>query len=284
MEFREIKIEDKELFDRYFKDYPQNISELTFTNLFCWRESKKHEFAIFEGHLLITFKKRGKRVFYLPIGENPSRIIDSILSNDKTAVFGRVEKDVAMSLKDRYNIIEQKDMHDYVYDVKELVELKGTKFMEKRNFIKQMMKRDPQVCRLKRETVKEFMNLSVEWCNIRECHIGSDIHNEFVAIKELLENFEVLGVTGTCVHVEGKIAGFAIGERLNDSTFVEHFEKGDSNFKGIYQFTLHEFCKIIPEGCTFLNREQDLCIEGLRKAKNSYNPVNMTHKYKITSK
>ena len=133
-------------------------------------------------------------------------------------------------------------------------------------------------------SMREFMRLSEEWCDIRGCSPGSDFHNEFVAIKELLHNFRRLDVEGTCVHIEKKIVGFAIGERLNDDTYVEHFEKGDINYKGVYQFVFNEFSKRIPERFKFINREQDLGVEGLRKAKESYSPVKMIEKFSISAK
>lgn len=284
MDSREIRLEDKKLFDGYFKEYPQNISEMTFTNLFCWRHSKRHEFAIYEGHLIVSFMNHGKRHFYQPIGENPARIISSMIKKDKDIVFERVEKDIATSLKENFNISEQKDMDDYVYLKEDLIELKGTKFMSKRNFIKQFSKNNPEVLPLSKSTVDRFRDLHAEWCNMRDCKPGSSLHDEFIAIQELLDNFEVLDVSGICVFVGGKIEAFALGERLNDITFVEHFEKADTRLNGSYQFLLNEFARSIPKDFRFMNREQDLGIEGLKKAKLSYNPVRMIEKYKISDR
>jgi len=83
------------------------------------------------------------------------------------------------------------------------------------------------------------------------------------------------------ITVDGNVAAFAIGEKLNENTYVDHFERADTKFPGIYQFLLHEFVKHIPKEFKFVNREQDLGIEGLRKAKTDLGPIHMIEKYLI---
>ena len=96
-----------------------------------------------------------------------------------------------------------------------------------------------------------------------------------------LRHFDALTLYGTGVFAGGVLVAFAIGEPLNPSTFVEHFEKGMPGYPGVYQFLLQAFAQSIPDAFPFLNREQDLGIDGLRRAKESWHPAQLVEKYKV---
>lgn len=278
MEFKPVTIEDKQIFDKYLKKYQTKVSEITFTNIFCWRHFRKYEFCIFEDHLIIKYQDNGEELFYQPIGEKPEEIIKKIIKPKMT--FVRVEKHIADKLK-HLKIEHDRNNDDYVYKIEDLSSLEGGKYEAKRNFIKQMLKNNPSSCVLKKETALHFLDLQQRWCDIRNCHSDPSMHAEDFAIREAIENLDKLNIFGICIHVNGKIEGFAIAEELNDNTIVEHHEKGNTEFKGIYQYILHELAKSIEKKYIYLNREQDLGVEGLRKSKESYHPVEMVEKYSI---
>ncbi len=275
MEFRPITIDDKDLFDEFFRRYPPIISEMTFTNLFSWRNSKGHQFALIDDHLLI----KAHDFYYQPVGARPDEMMRKMLEKDNI-IFDRVEKSIADKHQDLH-VEETKDMFDYVYEVKDLVELKGNKYEAKRNQIKQCESLSPEVCMLDESNIHDFFDLQDRWCELRGCEDDSPLEAENEAIKEALHNFRKFKLIGVCIRKDDDIQGFAIGEKLNDNAFVEHFEKGDTRVKGIYQYTLREFSKKIPGRFRFLNREQDLGIKGIRKAKESYYPVKMVKKCSV---
>ncbi len=272
---RDIQLADKELFDSYLRRFQPRISELTFTNLFAWRNSKKHEFEERDGHLLISFKKEGQRIFYQPVGPDPAGLISRMQDP-----FERVDEMIASSLPAEM-ITETPDQHDYVYERSRLVSLEGQDLASKRNFIKRSRQYDPQVCVLSKSTVHGYKKLQEQWCDRRDCKNDPDLSAENEAVREALTHFDYLGLLGVCVLIDGTVGAFSIGEKLNDETYVEHFEKGNSDFVGMYQLVLHEFVKSIPGSIKYVNREQDLGLEGLRKAKQSYQPVFMVRKYKV---
>jgi hypothetical protein len=275
--FKPISLENKELFDDLLSRYPPAISEMTFTNLFAWRQSKPVEFDIVDGHLVVKVKG----VYYQPIGPEPEKTIIKIIKQNPMAVFERIEKKVA----DKCNSLKvepQPDMNDYVYKINDLMELKGHTYEAKRNFIKRFREFSPDICLLAEDNVHLFWELQKKWCNLRQCPKDKELMDEHNAIKELLTNLKHQKVFGVCITINGELEGFAIGERLNENTFVEHFEKANSKFTGIYQYLLHEFANKI-EGYEFLNREQDLGIEGLKKAKLSWGPAFMTEKFRISN-
>lgn len=282
VDFKKISLEDKHLFDKYFKNYPQETSELTFTNLFAWRKSKPVDFAIFEEHLLIRFRSKEGFRFFPPIGKDPKRIIEAILESYSDSIFERVNKKV-MQEESRFRVIDDRDNYDYVYDIKELSVLPGQKFANKRNFVSRFSKNNPEVKEINDDIIKRVLTLEEDWCNLKNCLDDEELSGEYFAIKEAISNFKVLKLSGIALLVDDKVVGFAIGERLNDDTFVEHFEKAKGEIAGAYQFLLNAFAKSIPQGFTYLNREQDLGVEGMRKSKLSYNPVKMIEKVRISS-
>lgn len=281
MEFRELTLADKATFDRFFAEYPPQASELTFTNLFCWRNSRQHKFSISDNHLLVKY---GNMNFYQPIGPDPAAIIEKVIKKYPFALFHRVEKPIAEALKLSYEVAADRNQWDYVYSVKNLVELPGQGYAAKRNFVKRALKLDPKTCPINDESLQGFLELQEEWCRLRQCSSDEHLSAEDEAAKTAIAHFAALKLHGICVSVNRKIEAFAIAEPLNNDTFVEHFEKANGSLPGLYQYVLNELCKSLPAQYLFINREQDLGVEGLRKAKESYHPVRMVEKYRISAK
>ncbi|PIN86940.1 hypothetical protein COV19_01955 [Candidatus Woesearchaeota archaeon CG10_big_fil_rev_8_21_14_0_10_44_13] len=283
--FKPIQLEDKKLFDDFFRRFPPSISELTFTNLFCWRLSKKHEYTVFNDHLLISFfDGEGNRRFYQPVGESPAMIIKEILEMFPESSFERVEKNIVNHLDVSLNAVFDRNMSDYIYSLHELRELKGAKYDAKNGLIKKFMGYYPEFCALDDEAVAGFLKLQEGLFGVNDNDSGRSISDEDIAIREALANFKSLDLFGICIKVWGELKAFAIGESLNEGTFVDYFEKANPSFNGIYQALLHEFAKKIPGNFTFMNREQDMGVEGLRKAKESYHPLKLVEKYRVTRK
>jgi hypothetical protein len=97
----------------------------------------------------------------------------------------------------------------------------------------------------------------------------------------VLDNFETLGVTGGCIEIDGKIEALTLGELLNPETVVIHIEKANATFHGLYQMMNQQFLEHEWQHIKYVNREQDLGIEGLRKAKESYYPHHMVEKLTV---
>ena len=102
---------------------------------------------------------------------------------------------------------------------------------------------------------------------------------EVEAASEALQSAEELGLEGVVIFVNGAVAAFSLGERLNKDTAVCHFEKADPFMEGLNQLVNREFARLLFQDCRYLNREQDLGDVGLRNAKLSYHPVDLVKKY-----
>jgi hypothetical protein len=172
---------------------------------------------------------------------------------------------------------------DYVYLAEDLIKLQGRKYHRKRNHIKQFKEKySYQYLPLTSEWISECLRLETEWCDLRHCEAIPGLLNESVAIKEALTCYETLGLKGGAILIDGKVEAFTLGEPLNQNTVVIHIEKANSAYEGLYSLINQAFLENEWAEYTYVNREQDLGEEGLRKAKESYFPHHMINKYTLT--
>lgn len=118
-----------------------------------------------------------------------------------------------------------------------------------------------------------------KWCKEHNCIDDKGLQYEKKAINEVLDNYDILDCFGIILKIENQVVGFTIGETLNEKTLVIHFEKGSLKYKSVYNMLSHQFLKSIDNSYEYINREQDLGIEGLRKSKLSYHPIKLIDKY-----
>ncbi|MFO8019240.1 MAG: phosphatidylglycerol lysyltransferase domain-containing protein [Promethearchaeia archaeon] len=300
---KQLEIADMALFEQYFDSYPPQISEFTFTNLFIWRFNYELLFTEWKNHLLVfskTYLKSDSEndaeqntpyFFFPPIGENPSQLIIKLFRELKNLEFHRVPKTLINSLKAQFQddmdnlglkIHEDRDNWDYVYKRESLVNLEGNKYRNKRRYLETFKEQyDYEFHLISEEWLDDCRKLQDKWCDIKNCQKNEDIHQEHIAVQEAFDNYEELGYNGGLILVDGKPAGYTIGERLNEDTVVIHIEKAHTYYEGSYQAINNLFAKKCCDNIKFVNREQDLGIPGLRKSKKSYHPHHMIKKYII---
>jgi hypothetical protein len=282
---RAIRISDKAMFDGLFAKMQPSISEFTFTNLFLWGAAKRYSMSKFEGHVLVFYESHGRRIFLPPVGSEPEKVIRKILGESGESEFQRVPEEIALRLKDpALSVEEDRNNFDYVYSREDLVRLPGTKYSPKRAYVRRALELSPIVIENPDSNLRECMRLQEEWCKDRMCDSDEALKQENEAIYTLFLNKKELWVTCVVIEIDGKVAAFAAGEPLNDDTYVIHFEKADTKYTGIYQLINNEFAKRIPPKFKFVNREQDLGVDGMRKAKEGYHPVRMEKKFRIRLK
>lgn len=278
---RPVTLADRELFQRYLKEFPPVISELTFSNLYCWGDIRHHLFCEFEGHLLVTYRDEHCVLnFYPPIGPNPKGMMSRLFEGLKRYCWARIDEHLAHSvMAEGKKMLFDRKNSDYVYNLAELRELAGKKFDGKRNFVKRFAKHDPVVRPLTGADLAACMLIQESWLEFQGHNPSA--REESTAMIKALQNFDAFGLHGVGLVVSDKLVGFAVGEPLNNTTFVEHFEKGLPEYSGVYPFLLNAFAKSIPAQYTHLNREQDLGIDGIRKSKESWNPEYLIRKFTL---
>jgi hypothetical protein len=282
---REITLEDKPIFDKVFDKYQPQISAYTFTNIFAWREPYNSRLSSIDDCLIIT-ERIGGRLFCLePLGRSgAAKAIDDICRLTREDIeFKCVHPYIARQINSsEYTMESDRDNSDYLYLSSDLIELSGKRFDGKRNWITRFKSQyEYEYMRMPHVSPEEAIEFADYWCEQRNCQSSEGLKNEHRAVYEMLSNFDRLGIIGGAIKVDGKMAAFSLGEALNSETLVVHVEKASSDMDGIYQIINNEFA--IHEGSRFkyINREQDLGIPGLRKAKKSYHPAKMVETYRI---
>ena len=300
-----IEITHKKLFDEYFQKYPPENSEFTFTNLFMWRKYYNFLFMEFKEHLILFsndyLKNRRKPIntdpkdyiyFFPPIGPNPDEIIIELFENNSNIEIHRVPEKICKRLtqNEKFNKLnmdhlEDRNNWDYVYNKEEILNLAGNKYRQNRRWLQKFLNNyDYDFKVITGDLVEKCKELQLEWCIIRACTEDESLEAEQEAIYEALNNFDKLGYSGGLLCVEDKCAAYTFGEMLNDGTFVIHIEKAHMEYDGAYQAINNLFLKSCCADVIYVNREQDLGIEGLRRAKESYKPVRMIKKSVIYQK
>jgi hypothetical protein len=300
-----ISLKDKQLFDRFFQKYPPQNSEFTFTNLFMWRNYYNFLFFEYKDHLLLFsydyLKKRREPIhsdsrdyiyFFPPIGPHPDQIILEIFEQVDGAEIHRVPYKICENLKTtkkftklKLAYTDDRNNWDYVYDRDEILNLAGNKYRQNRRWLQKFLNSyNYEFQILTQDLIMKCKELQLEWCEIRACTEDESLEAEQEAIYEALDNFTALGFSGGILCVDEKCAAYTFGEILNEETLVIHIEKAHLEFEGAYQAINNMFLSNCCKEVVYVNREQDLGIDGLRRAKESYKPIRMVKKSIIFQK
>lgn len=257
-------------------------------NIFIWRNKYNIRICIYYGFLVLAYFRDGKPWGYcFPLGEgDPTAVIAEIF---KDARQRGVEANFVM-LTDaqreklceitgyKFSFKELYGDEDYIYRNYDLSILPGKRFHAKRNHISKFNRIYPD-WRFEMITDKnkaDALKVTELWCKAREIDPYSD--EEYKAIKEALENYELLKMHGGILYVEDKPAAMTMGSGINLKTFDVIFEKGLVEYDGVYAKINNEFAKTLV-GFEFINREEDMGIETLKQSKLSYHPVVILKRY-----
>jgi len=292
-DFKTLGIEDKALFDNFLREDRPRISEMTFTNLFIWRRRFRPVWKEKEGCLIVVFQPEGGQAYGLPPvgkGDKPkalAALCAELAGVSEQIQVRRADEEFVAAHVDRslYTCIPDRNNSDYVYLTQDLVNLSGNKYHRKKNHLNQFLKRyESEYKPLDAELVGQVLEMQESWCQMRECVENPDLLAEDFAVREALAFFGDLDYQGGAILIDSRVEAFSLGEALNEDTAVIHIEKANSAVQGIYTAINQMFCREAWSGFTYVNREQDMGVEGLRKAKESYYPHHMVNKYTVRPK
>lgn len=290
-QFKDFSLEEKPLLEATFLKFPPVISEFTFTNLFIWRHAYQLKISRLKNFICLLSNKEDPSFFFPPVGEGDRVesfrvLLQYLKERGVSPKIARVPESMVTQIDWKENGMRvdlDRDQSDYIYLAEDLIKLEGRKYHRKRNHIKQFKEKySYRYLSLTPEWISECLRLETEWCDLRHCEVVPGLANESVAIKEALIHFDQLNMKGGAILIDGKLEAFTLGEPLNPETVVIHIEKANPAFEGLYPLINQAFLENEWSAYLYVNREQDLGEEGLRKAKESYFPHHMIHKYTIT--
>ena len=289
IEFKTLDFSEKEKYNQILHKFPDRGCEYNFANLYLWGRQR---IAFHQGNIAIFSQFNRKSVYPFPLGENLKPTLDAIIHDAKVRgipcrLTGLSQDDCATLERlypGQFRIHFDRDGFDYVYDICDLAQLGGRKYQKKRNHINRFRQNYPDYTLepITDENTQEVAALLQQWYTQREENDPlADFHMEKAAFFRALRNRTALGMEGLLMKVSGKPVAMTMGSLFYPHIFDIHFEKALDEVDGAYPTINWEFARYLQEkypGLQFLDREDDMGLEGLRKAKLSYCPHHMVEK------
>lgn len=281
-EFHQPKIEEIDWLKTIIDEAQPKSCEYAVSNLIGWCTHYGAEIANIEGALVSKIKKND--VFGFPKGDNWKKALHSLKAQyEFPSFYGLIQEEkekLETEFPGEYNFYPSRDSFDYIYRVSDLATLAGKKYHSKRNHISYFQKNyDWTYEEINASNIAECIEMNDKWylMNVDKNPDGIDAERE--VLKLAFDNYDQFGFLGALLRVNGEIIAFTFGEKLNENTFVTHFEKAYSSVRGAYPMINMLFAQNSLTDYEFVNREDDVGSEGLRKAKLSYHPAVLLEKF-----
>ena len=265
--------------------------EYSCANLCLWG---KKQAAFSHGCVAFFSHFYGRSIYPYPIGDGDKKaVIEEILHDASvrgipcrlSGMTNGDREELERLFPGKFAFKTNRDSFDYVYAIDDLADLKGRKFQKKRNHVNKFRSLHPdyQVVELNSCNLPMVQYMVNEWYRIRmKEDPETDYLLENVAMARAFQNYTALGFEGIALVDDGKVLAMTMGTRMSKDTFDIHFEKALENVEGAYAAVNCEFARFLrlkyPD-VQYLDREDDMGLEGLRKAKLSYNPHHLVEKY-----
>ena len=291
LEFRHLTLDDKAKAAKALAESDFMGCEYSFANNLAWCRLADSKICFYKDfYIVCSFgNDDGIPTFILPSGKGDYKAVITEMERFSNSIghplrlCGVTEKSLEMLNEfypDRFTAELDRDGSDYIYLRSDLAEMKGKKFHQKRNHLAKFNRIESEFSLITERDFDDCISFIVsDYNNKYDDNTTHSAIAEQYAVNTYFNNFTELGLQGGIIRIGGKIAAVTIGERLNSDTFCVHIEKADRSYDGIYTGICNSFVKVCTENYTYINREEDLGIEGLRKSKLSYNPVFLLNKY-----
>lgn len=287
LQFKKVELDHRERANHFLKMKNYFMCAYCFTDIFIWSSAYGTRIAFDDDFMYIKTSNSQGTFFTSPIGSG-----DYAVAIEKMAEIAHEEgyplrmycvpPEVKTRIEDiypkRFVFTEDRDQADYIYSAESLMYLKGKKLHGKRNHINKFLSEyDGRWAYedLTADNVHEFFEYQLDWCSDNP----SEFLGETCAVSLALKNMEPLGIKGGLLRLDGKLIAVTLGSESFYDTFIVHIEKADASIPGAYQMINQQFAQHNFEKYRYIDREEDLGIEGLRKAKLSYYPESITENY-----
>ncbi len=291
--FKPFEFEDRDEIHPRLRAYQPHTSELTFVNFYIWRDYYDLKWSLVDDCLVFLSEREDDCFAFPPVGSKSRvELVERLL------VWMRDEKGVdapeirradqrlvdELASSDRFICLPTRDHFDYVCRSGDLGTLEGDQYRRKRNQVKQFdYYYDYRYAPISADLLEQCRRLAEVWCEQRQCEDDISLSHEFSGIEDALNHFHELEISGGALLIDDTVRAFALGEKLNEDTAVVHIEKANPDYRNIYPAMTSAYsAERWMDDVTYINREQDLGISGLRRAKESYHPDHLVKKYTIT--
>ena len=284
-----LDLEDRTQFLTHNKKYPPPHSDYVFTTMICWKDYVDYFFTFYENNLFIMTKFKDNIQFRPPLGtfsnDLNKKTMKLALKEGGYMPFGMIPTSTKNNMLQYYPdtiFVNHRDFYDYVYLATDLAELGGKPYSKIRNRLNKFVKNNQYIVNIITDEnfidVKEFLK---RWCLWKDCESDELLEHERRAILFSMAHFHELDLKGLFVSINDQIEAIVVFEQITPDTIIVHFEKGSPDYDGIYKLINWETAKMVKANCTYINRESDMGVSGLRKAKLSYRPYHFNEVYHL---
>ena len=297
LEFKEITLADRSWIEPLLAMGNNRGSEYTFSNNYIYRKIYHIQAARMQDYYIVRSGKDEKETSYLfPAGSGDIKPVllammdDAALRGQPFRVHGVTKEQLAVVeslFPGRFQAQEVRDNFDYLYESSALITLSGKKLHSKRNFINRFQTEQEGRWRyepITAENLEDCWQMNLKWCEQMGCGEDPSLMDEMCAVRNCFENFQALGLLGGALYVADKVVAYTMGRPLCADTFIVHVEKAFPQVTGAYPTINQQFVSHNCADFRYINREDDVGDEGLRKAKLSYHPAILLEKYALTMK
>ena len=290
-EFKPVSLDDRDLFLRQYRQYPQVHSDNTFANMVCWNHYANYCFADVDGAIVLSSTIDGVTSFRPPIGpKNPALlddVIDLALREGGAApllVLDPVNETWIRELYPNLTLYPDRDYFDYIYRTEDLADFAGKGYATVRRQVNHFRREYAySVEAITRENIDEVWEFLVIWCEWRDCDSVPILAYEKEAILFAINNFFAIGLRGWIIRVGETIGAISVVDEVNTDMAVVHFEKAlPETYRDIYKVIMTETAAGLRGRYRFINRECDMGVPGLRESKTRCHPACMVEVHYAT--
>ena len=290
IDFAPITVQDKAIYESYLAGESGRGCEFSFANLYLWG---RQNFAVLHDHVLLFSQFDRRSVYPYPVGKGDKKaVLDRIIEDSRergipcriTGLNFAAKETLEQLYPDKFRFHSDEGSFDYVYDINDLADLKGKKYHGKRNHLNRFYETFPDysVEPIGEDNLARVKQMADNWYSTRLSeNPDADYHMEKAALNKAFKHYRELEMEGLVLMGRGEVLAFTLASRLSEDTLDVHFEKALSDVQGAYAAINCEFARYIRQkypNIQYLDREEDMGLEGLRKAKQSYRPHHMVKK------
>ncbi|HII92680.1 MAG TPA: DUF2156 domain-containing protein [Methanosarcina sp.] len=288
--FKPVTLEDRAFFERHYALYPQTHSDNNFTSMVCWNHFMHYRYAYVKKNVILECTAAGVTRLHPPIGPRDPELMREVIQlaldmSDNNKPLMLIDPETAKWMKEidpDLMLVPDLNHFEYVYRSTDLAELSGRKYLKIRSQINKFRKKyQHSVEPITQENREEIMEFLVKWCESKRCKKNFTLAHEVEAFSYAIEHLTELPLRGLLIRVGSQVGAISLFERLNANTALIHFEKGLPEYEGIYKVINAETAAILASEVEYINRESDLGVRGLRKAKLRYHPHHMVEVYSL---
>lgn len=291
--FKTVTLCDKQWVDEIVMSENSPSADYNFGNIYIWDKHYRQLIARHGDRMITKLRYDGKPAFAFPIGTGELKpAIEALREFTEYRHYPLVIRGITEKHKEMmeseypgcFEYEEDEDCADYIYRAERLATYSGKALHSKKNHCNRFLAEhaDWEFVPLSRELIPGCLDMLDMWSEDNSERLDSSIAYEHDAIIRAFAAFERLGLEGGVLRADGKIIGFTVGEMCSEDTFNVHFEKAEISIQGAYPMVCRELCRMLMEkhpGLIYINREDDMGIESLRRSKLSYKPEYLLKKY-----